>query len=159
MSHGTRGDAPLPGRAVRAICLAMQGAWADISANLKNILDSGVFRVWIAPLRATVDGSELRLTVPSAFMAEWLERHLLKTLREAAAPVLGVAPEAVRVRLLIARDAGEAVDALKISIKLLILKNLYKHFLLICNYIKILHYWFCIFSFPNDCTLIIQFYF
>lgn len=89
----------------------MQGTWADISANLKKMLDSGVFRVWIAPLSAVVDGTELRLTVPSAFMAEWLERHLLKTLREAAAPVLGVAPEAVRVRLMIAQGAGEAASA------------------------------------------------
>ncbi|MBD5417564.1 MAG: chromosomal replication initiator protein DnaA [Desulfovibrio sp.] len=89
----------------------MQGTWADISANLKKMLDSGIFRVWIAPLRAVVDGTELRLTVPSAFMAEWLERHLLKTLREAAAPVLGVAADAVRVRLLTAQDGGEAPKA------------------------------------------------
>lgn len=71
------------------------------------MLDSGVFRVWIAPLRASIEGTEVRLTVPSAYMAEWLERHLLKNICEAAAPVLGVAPDAVRVRL----DVEEGVSA------------------------------------------------
>lgn len=91
----------------------MQGKWAEISANLKKMLDSGIFRVWIAPLRASVTGAELRLTVPSAFMADWLERHLLKKIREAAAPVLGLAPDAVEVRLVVAGDAhdGQAVAA------------------------------------------------
>ena len=88
----------------------MQGKWAEISANLKKMLDSGIFRVWIAPLRASVTGAELCLTVPSAFMADWLERHLLKKIREAAAPVLGLAADAVEVRLVVAGDThdGEA---------------------------------------------------
>lgn len=88
----------------------MQGKWADISANLKKMLDSGIFRVWIAPLRASIEGAELRVTVPSAYMAEWLERHLLTKLREAAAPVLAVPPEAVRVRLEVA-DCPKERDA------------------------------------------------
>lgn len=83
----------------------MQGKWADISENLKKMLDSGIFKVWIAPLRASIEGAELRLTVPSAYMAEWLKRHLLAKFREAAAPVLAVAPEAVRVRLEVAEGA------------------------------------------------------
>ena len=92
----------------------MQGKWAEISANLKKMLDSGIFKVWIAPLRASIAGTELRLTVPSAFMADWLERHLLKKIREAAAPVLGVAPDTVEVRLDVApgvRDAEGAAAA------------------------------------------------
>ena len=94
-----------------AISLAMQGKWAEISANLKKMLDSGIFRVWIAPLRASIMGAELRLTVPSAFMADWLERHLLKKIREAAAPVLGIAPDAVEVLLEVAGDAHAAREA------------------------------------------------
>ncbi|MDE5878539.1 MAG: chromosomal replication initiator protein DnaA, partial [Desulfovibrio sp.] len=90
----------------------MQGTWADIAENLKKMLDPGIFKVWIAPLRATIAGPELRLTVPSAFMAEWLERHLLKKLREAAAPVLGLAPDEVQVRLKVSgASAGEAAHA------------------------------------------------
>ncbi len=99
LQPGTEACSPLPVPVPRAICLPMQGKWADISANLKKMLDPGIFKVWIAPLRASVEGAELRLTVPSAYMAEWLERHLLAKLREAAAPVLAVPPEAVRVRL------------------------------------------------------------
>lgn len=77
----------------------MQDKWADISENLKKMLDSGIFRVWIAPLRANIQGSELRILAPSAYMADWLERRLLPALREAAAPVLGLSPDAVQVRL------------------------------------------------------------
>ncbi len=99
LQPGTEACSPLPVPVPRAICLPMQGKWADISANLKKMLDPGIFKVWIAPWRASVEGAELRLTVPSAYMADWLERHLLAKLREAAAPVLAVPPEAVRVRL------------------------------------------------------------
>lgn len=91
----------------------MQRKWADISENLKKMLDSGVFRVWIAPLRADIEGPELRIFVPSAFMADWLERHLLSTLREAAAPVLGLAPEIIQVRLNVAENASGQQCALE----------------------------------------------
>lgn len=90
----------------------MRDQWAEISENLKKMLDSGVFKVWIAPLRARLEDGALRLAAPNAFMAGWLESRMLCTLREAAAPVLGLAPEAVDLRIEIAgNDRNAAPEA------------------------------------------------
>ena len=90
----------------------MRDQWAEISENLKKMLDSGIFKVWIAPLRATLEDGVVRLVAPNAFMAGWLESRMLSTLREAAAPVLGLSPEAVEIRIEIAgRDRDAAPQA------------------------------------------------
>lgn len=90
----------------------MRDQWAEISENLKKMLDSGVFKVWIAPLRARLEDGALCLAAPNAFMAGWLESRMLCTLREAAAPVLGLAPEAVDLRIEIAgNDQNAAPEA------------------------------------------------
>ncbi len=72
------------------------------------MLDSGVFKVWIAPLRAVVAGDCLQLTAPSAFVAHWLEHKMLPTLQQAAAPVLGLNPAAVKVRVQTAAERPRA---------------------------------------------------
>ena len=87
----------------------MREQWSEISENLKKMLHSGVFKVWIAPLQAQVHAGGLLLTAPNAFVASWLEGKMLATLREAAAPVLGLEPAAVDVRITAATDAHAAV--------------------------------------------------
>lgn len=86
----------------------MRDQWAEISENLKKMLDSGIFKVWIAPLRATLADGVLRLAAPNAFMAGWLESRMLSSLREAAAPVLGLSPDAVEIHIEIAEGNCDA---------------------------------------------------
>lgn len=106
------GNPPLPESALSGYKAPMRDQWAEISENLKKMLDSGVFKVWIAPLRARLEDGALCLAAPSAFMAGWLESRMLCTLREAAAPVLGLAPEAVDLRIEIAgNDRNAAPEA------------------------------------------------
>ena len=83
----------------------MREQWSEISENLKKMLHSGVFKVWIAPLQAQVHAGGLLLTAPNAFVASWLEGKMLTTLREAAAPVLGLEPAAVDVCITAATGA------------------------------------------------------
>ncbi|MBO4301579.1 MAG: ATP-binding protein [Desulfovibrio sp.] len=75
----------------------MRERWSKISENLKKLVEPGVFRVWIAPLKAQVFDTGLQLEAPTAFVASWLESKMLPTLREAASPVLGVEASAVEV--------------------------------------------------------------
>lgn len=99
---------PLPEPDLLGYKAHMRDQWFEISENLKKMLDSGIFKVWIAPLRASVQGSVLHLDAPNAFVAGWLESRMLSALREAAAPVLGLAPESVEVRI---GTAGQALAA------------------------------------------------
>ncbi|MDR2574784.1 MAG: chromosomal replication initiator protein DnaA [Desulfovibrio sp.] len=80
----------------------MQEKWAEISENLKKLLDPGTFKVWIAPLRVAVRENGLHLFVQNAFVADWLEARMAELLREAAAPVLGLASQALELRIEIA---------------------------------------------------------
>lgn len=77
----------------------MRERWSEISENLKKMLHSGVFKVWIAPLHAQVHDGGLLLTAPNAFVANWLENKMLSAFQEAAAPVLGLEAAAVEVRI------------------------------------------------------------
>ena len=86
----------------------MREKWAEISENLKKMLKSGLFKVWIAPLRASVHEGGLHLVAPNAYVAGRLESMMLASLREAAAPVLGLEPEQVDVRI---EAAGQSADA------------------------------------------------
>lgn len=85
----------------------MRERWSEISENLKKMLPSGVFKVWIAPLTAHAHDRGLRLDAPNAFVAGWLESKMLPALRQAAAPVLGLEPDMVDVRIAAAPDARE----------------------------------------------------
>ena len=80
----------------------MNDAWAEIAENLKKMLDSGTFKVWIAPLAAHVEGRTLHVTAPNAYMGTWLEGRLLPVLREAAAPVMACSAAEVTVQVSIA---------------------------------------------------------
>ena len=93
----------------------MQEQWLEISRKLQESLDSGVYKVWIAPLSGTVLGDHLTLRAPSAFVANWLRTRLLGAIRDAAAAVLRVSPESMTVEVLTgaeeAATGGEAANA------------------------------------------------
>lgn len=80
----------------------MTAHWPIIAKNLKKSLDSGVFKVWIAPLHGVVEGATLRLTAPSAYAADWVRQRLSTDLREAAAPVCNCPPESVMLDIIAA---------------------------------------------------------
>ena len=61
----------------------MREQWSEISENLKKMLHSGVFKVWIAPLQAHVHAGGLLLTAPNAFVANWLEGKGMQHVRGA----------------------------------------------------------------------------
>ena len=82
----------------------MKTQWTKITENLRNSLDSGLYRIWVAPLNADISANGLKLVAPSGFVANWIKRHLLKTIAQAAAPVLGLAAEEIRIDVI----AGES---------------------------------------------------
>lgn len=77
------------------------------------MLKSGLFKVWIAPLHATVDAQGLHLVAPNAYVASRLESMMLVTLQEAAAPVLGLEPGQVTVHIEAASQEAQAPSASK----------------------------------------------
>lgn len=82
----------------------MNEKWKQILENLQKTLDSGVFRIWVAPLSAEVDANGLHVSAPNAFMAEWVKRHLKEALAKAAAPVLERPAEHVDIDIAIGRS-------------------------------------------------------
>ena len=82
----------------------MKTQWTKITENLRTSLDSGLYRIWVAPLNADISANGLKLVAPSGFVANWIKRHLLKTIAQAAAPVLGLAAEEIRIDVI----AGES---------------------------------------------------
>ena len=77
----------------------MQEQWQKISENLRGVLNPGIFKVWIHPLDAHIEGNSLCLAAPSEYVARWLRDRMRDTLRSAAAPVLQVAPENIDIRI------------------------------------------------------------
>lgn len=87
----------------------MNAKWAKIAENLRSCLNSGNFRIWVAPLDAEINGSELDILVPNHFMAEWLRKRLLDKIRSAAARVLGHDEASISIKLTIRESDGEEV--------------------------------------------------
>lgn len=75
----------------------MKTQWTKISANLRKTLDSGVYRIWVAPLEAEINATGILITTANSFMAEWIKGHLLRDIQNAAAPVLGLDPEKIAI--------------------------------------------------------------
>ena len=94
LGHGPHGGI-FHGRAMTG----MQEQWQKISENLRGILNPGIFKVWIHPLDAHIEGNSLCLAAPSEYVARWLRDRMQETLRSAAAPVLQVAPECIDIRI------------------------------------------------------------
>lgn len=79
--------------------LGMEARWSSILEKLQNSLNSGVFKVWIAPLQGLVQGSCVDIHAPNAFVAGWVRDRLLHELRAASAEVLGLPLQEVTVRV------------------------------------------------------------
>lgn len=90
--------------------LVMEARWSSIRKTLQNSLDSGVFKVWIAPLQGLVQGSCVDVHAPNAFVAGWVRDRLLHELRTAAAEVLGLPLHEVTVRVSDTALTGAASD-------------------------------------------------
>lgn len=84
----------------------MKTTWIEISENLRKRLDSGTYRIWVAPLEAEVTATGLRLTAPNSFMAEWVRSHLLRDIQKAAAEVLPLPAESIKVEIGVANSTS-----------------------------------------------------
>lgn len=73
----------------------MQNNWTEILAVLQKTVDPGLFQIWIKPLQAQENDKGLVLTAPNAFVAAWVKDKLLPEIVQAAAQVLGKAPDVV----------------------------------------------------------------
>lgn len=73
----------------------MQEQWQKIREILENLVEPGPYKVWIAPVRASVEGTTLRLVTVSAFAARRLRVQFETAIREAAAIVLDCPPDAL----------------------------------------------------------------
>lgn len=87
----------------------MTAQWATILQELQKSLESGVFKVWIAPLEGRVEGSCVALRAPNHFVASWVRNRLSEAITGATARVMGIAP--AQVRLEITHLPAPAVDA------------------------------------------------
>lgn len=89
--------------------LPMTAQWCGICENLRKSLDSGAFKVWIAPLHGEVKDHILKLTAPSAYVAQRVRERLGDQVLAAASQELGLPVEALELRVLVAEGAGEAL--------------------------------------------------
>ncbi len=73
----------------------MQNIWSQIQSQLSNTLTPGNYKVWIAPLQASVSGSAasgdlcLQLYAPTEFVALRVKERFLADIRQAACRVAG----------------------------------------------------------------------
>lgn len=79
--------------------VVMEARWSSILEKLQISLDSGVFKVWIAPLQGLVQGSCVDVHAPNAFVAGWVRDRLSQELRAAIAEVLALPQQDVTLRI------------------------------------------------------------
>ncbi|MDQ7032518.1 MAG: chromosomal replication initiator protein DnaA [Desulfonauticus sp.] len=66
--------------------------WQRIQNILQKCLQEGIFKVWIKPLKAEINGNRVVLVARNDFMASWIKEKLFAVIQEAAFEVLGEAP-------------------------------------------------------------------
>lgn len=71
----------------------MQEKWTKILENLENLLEPGIFRIWLAPLSAEISSNFIRLFAPNAYVADWVNKRLKKTICQVTAAELGIKEE------------------------------------------------------------------
>ena len=69
----------------------MNSQWQKIAEKLSERLDEGIFKVWIEPLEAAIEGETLSLLAPMPYMAKILSSRFLGVLEQCAREVLGEA--------------------------------------------------------------------
>lgn len=84
----------------------MNAKWSEIAEILRKSLDSGTFRIWIAPLNAEVFGTTLAIKAPNSFIAEWVRKHHLEQIRHAASQVMEEDESKISITLTHNENAG-----------------------------------------------------
>lgn len=85
------------------------------------MLESGIYRVWVAPLTAEVEGQNIHIFAPSSFMADWVRKHLPEKIRQAASSVLEIAPEKIMLNVSVAQEGhkGQTFSSAELVAKVL----------------------------------------
>lgn len=86
----------------------MQEQWQKIREILENLMEPGPYKVWVAPVQASVEGTAIRLSTVSAFAARRLREQFEPLIREAAAAVLACEPAALTLEFAVRSAAGTA---------------------------------------------------
>ncbi|NQV54437.1 MAG: chromosomal replication initiator protein DnaA [Rhodospirillales bacterium] len=61
----------------------LQTEWYRVSSRLKAEIGETAFENWVKPISVTaIEGSEVRLSIPSRFMRDWVEANYLDRLKE-----------------------------------------------------------------------------
>lgn len=99
----------------------MNTQWTKIAANLGKMLESGIYRVWVAPLKVQIEGQNLHVFAPNSFMVEWVRKHLLVKIRQAASPVLETPPEKILVDVSVMQEEqrGQIFSSAELAAKVL----------------------------------------
>lgn len=64
--------------------------WEDCLNILKDRIQPQSFKTWLKPTRLIDDnGSELNISVPNRFVANWLEGHYIEQIQDAVSSILG----------------------------------------------------------------------
>jgi chromosomal replication initiator protein len=83
--------------------LTAESLWSDVSARLREVLNSTTYETWFGGVGdVELDSGAFELAVPNAFVRDWIEGHFLDLIR---AGVRAVAGDGVRVSLRIAEPA------------------------------------------------------
>lgn len=70
--------------------------WEDCLNILKDRIQPQSFKTWLKPTKLIKDnGSELNISVPNRFVANWLEGHYIDHIQEAVSAILGQ-PKAIK---------------------------------------------------------------
>lgn len=90
----------------------MNAKWTEIAEKLRKSLESGKFRIWVAPLDAEISGTNVDIFVPNAFMADWLSKHLLSQIQAAACSVLACEERNLGLNFIV-RESAQEKESLK----------------------------------------------
>ncbi len=75
----------------------MQEQWPLISEKLQKTLDFSVYKVWIAPLQASVEQNTVRIVAPSHYAISRIKARLHEKICAAAAEVLQLSPQNIEL--------------------------------------------------------------
>ncbi|MDP9196894.1 MAG: chromosomal replication initiator protein DnaA [Pseudomonadota bacterium] len=88
----------------------LEQQWDHICARLRDELGDSVFHSWIQPISLmSLDGDEVRISVPTRFMRDWIRTHYADRIRTLWAES---APQISGIKIIVAaRDKGKAAPS------------------------------------------------
>lgn len=97
----------------------MQTKWQKITENLKNLLEPGIFQIWVAPLDAQITNNEVLVSAPNAYVCDWVKKRLNTAFMKAASEVLGLSAEKVNIiyktRISGEKSASDSQNSMRLS--------------------------------------------